>query len=114
MESTTRQQPEPLYAEAPMRAGNFLNIERTFLQRTVTSRGNVRVPRAAPCGGTRFLADAQGFASAGGWSTGVLSGYSAVAVSVCATSGGDDLLQGLLHQACALICLRFLSPIDDL
>jgi transposase len=24
-----------------------------------------------------------------------------------------DLLQGLLHLACALLCLRFLAPVDD-
>jgi hypothetical protein len=24
-----------------------------------------------------------------------------------------DLLQGLLHLACALLCLRFLAPVDS-
>ena len=53
---------------------------------------------------------ASGWDGTGGWWSARSPGCWAVAVSSVRYERRGDLLQGLLHLACALICVRFLAP----
>jgi len=53
---------------------------------------------------------ASGSVDTGGWSNVRSLGCLAAAALACATSDAPALLQGLLHLACALLCLRSLAP----